>query len=106
MAKVVFIVFILSLWLVAAAPFSNAESRSPKSQLLAHAGESYTGFQDPAYLAYDTDLRTYMVEQIRKQFGIRLEPKTYSGLKLLEIEALFKCRKSNEPYERLLKIVK
>ena len=33
-----------------------------------------------------------------KEFGIALDPKKYSGFDLLEIEALFKCKKSNEPY--------
>jgi hypothetical protein len=43
------------------------------------------------------------VKRIDKEFGIALDPKKYSGFDLLEIEALFKCKKSNEPYDIFLK---
>ena len=81
----------------------HAEERSLRSQLLAHAGETYTGRQDPGFLAYDSALRNYMVEQIRKKFAVSLDPKNYSGFKLLEIEAVFKCKKSGESFDGLLK---
>jgi hypothetical protein len=45
-----------------------------------------------------------MVDRISKQFGIALDPKNYSGFDLLEIESLFKCKKSGEPFDIFLKM--
>jgi len=46
-----------------------------------------------------------MVDRISNRFGIALDPKIYSGFDLLEIEALFKCKKSEEPFDLFLKMV-
>jgi hypothetical protein len=67
-------------------------------------GKSYAGFQDPEYISYDQALREYLVKRIDQRFGIALDPKKYSGFDLLEIEALFKCKKTNEPYDIFLKM--
>jgi ABC-type oligopeptide transport system substrate-binding subunit len=83
----------------------DAKESSLHSQLLDHAGKSYTGAQDPSYLNYDLALREYMVDRISKRFGIALDPKIYSGFDLLEIEALFKCKKPEEPFDLFLKMV-
>jgi hypothetical protein len=86
-------------------PSSVYAKGSPlQSQLLDHAGKSYTGAQDPSYLNYDLALREYMVDRISKRFGIALDPKIYSGFDLLEIEALFKCKKPEEPFDPFLKM--
>ena len=82
-----------------------AKEGSLESQLLDHAGKSYTGAQDPSYLNYDLALREYLVDRINKRFGIALDPKIYSGFDLLEIEALFKCKKPEEPFDLFLKMV-
>jgi hypothetical protein len=82
-----------------------ANENSLQSQLLDHAGKSYTGAQDPSYLNYDLALREYMVDRISKRFGIALDTKIYSGFDLLEIEALFKCKKPEEPFDLFLKMV-
>jgi hypothetical protein len=74
------------------------------ARVATYDGKSFTGFQDPEYASYDQALREYLVKRIDKEFGIALDPKKYSGFDLLEIEALFKCKKSNEPYEMFLKI--
>ncbi len=81
-----------------------AKESSLQSQLLDQAGKSYTGAQDPSYLNYDLALREYMVDRINKRFGIALDPKIYSGFDLLEIEALFNCKKPEEPFDIFLKI--
>ena len=73
-------------------------------QLSTHAGKSYGGLQDPDYISYDSALREYMAKRIHQQFGITLDPKTYSGFDLLEIESLLKCKKSDEPPDVLLKM--
>lgn len=77
---------------------------SLKSRLLNHVGKSYTGAQDSSYLNYDLALREYRVDRIHKRFGIALDSKIYSGFDLLEIEALFKCKKPEEPFDIFLKM--
>jgi hypothetical protein len=95
--------FIMALWCCLIAPPVNSNDGSMKSRLLDYAGKSYTGTQDPSYQQYDLALREYMVDRINKQFGVALDPKTYSGFDLLEIESLFKCKKSDEPFDMFLK---
>lgn len=73
------------------------------TQISAYLGKSFAGFQDAEYLSYDQVLREYLVKRIDQQFGISLDPKKYSSFDLLEIEALFKCKKSNEPFDIFLK---
>ncbi len=88
-----------------AIPFpAHSNDGSLKSRLLDYAGKSYTGPQDPSYLTYDLALREYMADRINKQFGIALDPKTYSGFDLLEIESFFKCKKADEPFDMFLKM--
>jgi len=81
-----------------------AKSGFLQSQLLDHAGKTYAGAEDPSYQNYDLALREYMVDRISKRFGIALDSKIYSGFDLLEIEALFKCKKSEEPFDIFLKM--
>lgn len=95
----------LLLWSSVIASSVCAKDSSFKSQLLNHAGKSYVGTQDPSYLNYDLALREYMVDRIGKRFGIALDPKIYSGFDLLEIEALFKCKKPKESFDIFLKMV-
>jgi hypothetical protein len=90
-------------WVGITASPSYANGSGMLSQLLAYDGKSFTGFQDPEYLSYDLALRGYLVKRISKRFGITLDAKTYSGFDLLEIESLFKCKKSNEPFDLFLK---
>jgi len=92
------------LWLSFIAFSTHADDVFFDPQLLPHAGKSYAGLQDPDYLTYDLALREYMAKRIHQQFGITLDPKTYSGFDLLEIEALLKCRKSDEPVDTFLKM--
>jgi hypothetical protein len=74
------------------------------SQITAYNGKSFKGSQDPEYISYDQALREYLVKRIQQDFGIALDPKKYSGFDLLEIEALFKSKKSTESYESFLKM--
>jgi len=74
------------------------------ARITAYDGKSFAGFQDPEYLSYDQALREYLVKRIDQRFGIALDPKKYSGFDLLEMEALFKCKKSNEPFNIFLKM--
>jgi hypothetical protein len=74
------------------------------SRITAYDGKSFKGFEDPEYLSYDQALREYFVRRIDQKFGIALDPKKYSGFDLLEIEALFKYKKSNESYDIFLRL--
>ena len=94
----------LFLWFCLITSSVCAKDGSLQSQLLDYAGKSYTGTQDPSYLNYDLALREYIVNRINKQFGIALNPKNYSGFDLLEIESLFKCKRSEESFDTFLKM--
>jgi len=72
-------------------------------QLLGHAGKSYSGAQDPSYVDYDLALRKVVADRIHKRFGIALDPKSYSGFDLLNIEALFRVKKAEEPFDLFLR---
>jgi hypothetical protein len=86
-------------------PFSSyANGIFYDPQLQPYGGKAYTGAQDPQYISYDSLLREYMAKRIHERFGITLDPKTYSGFDLLEIEALLKCKKSEEPADTILKM--
>ena len=96
-------ILLIPLWLVLMAPSVQGKDGQLGSEVLRHAGESYKGVEDPAYISYDQALRVYVADRIKKQFGFALDPKTYSGFDLLEIEALLRCKKVNEPVEDFLK---
>ena len=96
-------ILLILLWLVWMAPSVQGKDAQLGSEVLSHVGESYKGVEDPAYISYDQALRTYVVERIKKEFGFALDPKTYSGFDLLEIESFLKCKKANEPVDDFLK---
>ena len=83
----------------------HAKEDSVQYQLMDHAGKSYSGAQDPSYVEYDLALRKYVADRILTRFGIALDPQIYSGFDLLNIEALFKCKKSEESFDLFLKMV-
>src|SRR5512137_416790 len=93
---------ILGIGLTASLTFSKGAGMP--FQVTAYDGKSFKGSQDPEYISYDQALREYLVKRIQQDFGIALDPKKYSGFDLLEIEALFKCKKSAESCESLLKM--
>ena len=97
------LILLTLLWPLMTAPSVQGKDGQLGPEVLNHAGESYKGVEDPAYISYDQALRVYVVERIKKEFGLALNPKTYSGFDLLEIEALLKCKKVNEPVEDFLK---
>ena len=81
-----------------------AKDTTMPPNITAYNGKSFAGFLDAEYLSYDQALREYLVKRIDQRFGIALDPKKYSGFDLLEIKALFKCKKSNESYDLFLKM--
>ena len=96
-------IFIILLWVFGTTSSAHAKGDGMLPQVLVHAGQSYKGMEDPEYISYDLALRDYLVKRISKRFGVGLDPKTYSGFVLLEIEALFRCKKSDEPFDLFLK---
>jgi len=95
-------VALLGSWVISSPV--DAKENSLEAQLLDHVGKSYSGTHDPSYVDYDLALRKYVADRIHKRFGIALDPKTYSGFDLLDIEALFKCKKSEESFDLFLKM--
>ena len=73
------------------------------SHVLVYAGKSYYGLKNAEYVSYDVALRSYIVDRIQRRYGVSLDPQNYSGFELLEIESLFKCKKSNESFDLFLK---
>jgi len=98
-----FLVLPLLFSLTMAGPALARQKGGPPN-LRVYEGKWFTGSQDPDYHAYDLVLREYLVHRIRQRYGIELDPKTYSGFDLLEIEALLKFKKSHEPIEPFLKL--
>lgn len=93
--------FVCSIAMAGSAPSSPKEMTS---RTYPYEGKLFTGPQDPEYRDYDLALRNRLVKRIHKRFGIELDPKTFSGFDLLEIESLIRCKKSNEPPDRFLKM--
>ena len=99
----IFSILLILSWYVLMAPRSQGKDGQLSSEVLSHAGESYRSVQDPAYISYDEALRICVTERIKKEFGVALDLKAYSGFDLLEIAALLKCKKVDEPVEDFLK---
>ena len=72
------------------------------AKLQAIGGKTFKDPRDPEFISYEKMLRDYLLTRIKNQFGVTLDPKSYSGFDLLEIEAFLKCRKSTEPLEPYL----
>jgi hypothetical protein len=81
----------------------QADEKMLLSHVLVYAGKSYHGVKTAEYVSYDVALRSYIVDRIRRRYGVNLDPQNYSGFELLEIESLFKCKKSSEPFDLFLK---
>ena len=98
-----FLLFALGLFCLNVPP-AYADKEPLQSQVLNYVGKTYGGVQDPEYISYDQALRGYMVKRIKQRFGVELDPKKYSGFDLLEIEAVLRCRKSDEPLDMFLEM--
>lgn len=99
--------FVLILALVYSVVIAGPSPSGPKemtSGIYTYEGKLFTGPQDPEYRDYDLALRNRLIKRIHKRFGIELNPKTYSGFDLLEIESFVRCKKSNESLDHFLKM--
>ena len=82
---------------------THAAEKDLLSQIWAYNGKSYSSLQNPEYISYDQVLRNYLAQRILRRFAVGLDTRKYSGFDLLEIEALFKFKKSSESYDLFLK---
>jgi hypothetical protein len=98
----VFLLLFATMVFCLSVPAAYADKEPLESQVLNYVGKTYDGVQDPEYVSYDQALRDYMVKRIKQKFGVELDPKKYSGFDLLEIEAVLRCRKSDEPLDIFL----
>ncbi len=104
MKRILILISVWILFLIFSPRLGLTKEESPIPKLTTFYGKSYKGVQDPEFISYDQLLRNYLVQRIHKNFGIRLDPKNYSGFDLLEIESLFKCKKANEPFDLFLRM--
>lgn len=72
------------------------QGKNLRTQLLANEGKTFKSTEDPEFVSYDLVLREYVAKRIQKRYGVALDPKSFSGFDLLEIEALLKCKKASE----------
>lgn len=103
-SKWICLIVITFLWIGGMPPSANAKGVGLPSMFSAYDGKLFTGIQDPEFINYDIALRNYLSKRIQKRFGISLDSKIYPGFDLLEIESLFKCKKSGEPFDLFLKM--
>lgn len=101
--KTKWLIIFLSLWVWITPSAILAKGMTIPSKILTYGGKTFIGFQDPEYSSYDQVLREYLIKRIDQRFGVRLDPKRYSGFDLLEIESLFKLKRSDEPFDLFLK---
>ena len=87
-----------------AVPSAFSKDGSLPSEVSVFDGKWFKGTQDSEFKNYDLALRNYLVKRIQKRFGLGLDPNAYSGFDLLELEALIRCKKSNEPFDLFLKM--
>ena len=92
---------VLLLWVPSP---SHGRDGSVAGPLLAYAGKTYKGPEDPEYRAYDQVLREVLVKEIHRRFGVALDARKYSGFDLLEIIAFLKCKKSTESFDDFLRL--
>ena len=71
-------------------------------EILAYGGRFFKNPSSSEYSSYDQTMSMYVVKRIKRIYGVDLDYTSYSAFELLEIEALLKCKKSDETLESLL----
>ncbi len=85
-------------------PLIHAEM-TPGREILDYAGRYFSDRSSPDYSSYDREMSMYIAKKIKVEYNVNLDLRSYSAFDLLEIEALLKCKKSDESVESLLKRV-
>jgi hypothetical protein len=70
--------------------------------IVAYSGRYFTDPSSPEYSSYDRKMSMYVAKRIKENYHVDLDHTSYSTFDLLEIEALLKCKRSDEPVESLL----
>jgi hypothetical protein len=84
------------------APFIHANI-TPGKVILDYAGRYFSDRSSPDYSSYDREMSMHVAKKIKVKYNVDLDLISYSAFDLLEIEALLKCKKSDESVESLLK---
>lgn len=71
--------------------------------IVAYAGRYFANPSSGEYSSYDREMSMYVAKRIKEKYAVDLDYKSYSAFDLLEIEALLKCKRSDESVESLLK---
>lgn len=100
----IYILLILAVSIAIEGAAGLAAAKGTPPRLSAYEGKLFSGPQDPEYKNYERVLQNHVARRIQKRFGVDLDPKSYSGFNLLEIEALLRMKKSDEPLELFLKL--
>ena len=92
------LVFLFSLLLCPPPTTSQEASRlGPK-----YGGKTFKSPSDPGYLSYEREIKPILLRKIRDHYGVELNGDILSSEELLEIEALLRVKRSDEPVERIL----
>ena len=84
------------------APLIHAKI-TPGKGILSYAGQYFRDPLSPDYSSYNREMSMYTAKRIKVKYNVDLDYTSYSAFDLLEIEALLKCKKSDESVESLLK---
>jgi hypothetical protein len=76
---------------------------APGRKILTYAGRYFQNLSSPGYASYDREMGMHVAQRIKEQYDVALDHTAYSAFDLLEIEALLKCKKSEESADSLLK---
>jgi hypothetical protein len=76
---------------------------SHRAEVLVYAGRYFESPSSPDYAPYDQKMSMDVAKRIREKYQVDLDYKLYTAFDLLEIEALLKCKKSDESVESLLR---
>jgi len=76
---------------------------APGRKILSYAGRYFVNLSSPDYSSYDREMGMHVAQRIKAHYNVDLDYTAYSAFDLLEIEALLKCKKSEESADSLLK---
>lgn len=70
--------------------------------IVAYSGRYFADPSSPEYSSYDRKMSMHVAKRIKEKYHVDLDYTSYSTFDLLEIEALLKCKRSDESAESLL----
>ncbi len=67
-----------------------------------YGGMLFAGPSDPEYRSYEQAIKPILLDQIEREYGVVLNGDTLSPEELLEINALLRLKRSDEPVDYIL----